>query len=131
RGTAINICRKLCRRFISDDPPEALVESAASLWQAQWQASDQIAQVLRHILTSSAFKNTWGGKVKRPWEAIMQSFRATSAELTPRVRPTSGWNDYADLTSRLQQTGNGPFLWPTPDGYPDHSRKWQAVSPLS
>ena len=129
-GTARNICRKLCRRFISDDPPEALVESAAQLWKAQWQAPDQIAQVLRHILSSSAFKTTWGEKTKRPWEALMQAFRATSAIITPRPRGGT-WNSYSELTSLFQQTGHGPFRWPTPDGYPDHSRKWQAVSPLS
>lgn len=131
RATAINICRKLCRRFISDTPPQALIESAANIWQAQWQSNTQIAQVLQHILTSAAFKSTWGEKAKRPWEAVMQSLRSTSAELTPRVRPVSGWDDYSDLTGRLHQTGNGPFLWPTPDGYPDHRSKWQAVSPLS
>lgn len=130
-GTARHICLKLCRRFISDEPPQALVESAAAIWLAAWQAPDQIAQVLRHILTSDAFKTTWGEKTKRPWEAMMHSLRATSAELTPRVRPPSGWHGYVELNDRVQQTGNGPFRWPTPDGYPDHSRKWQAVSPLS
>lgn len=130
-GTARNICRKLCRRFIGDEPPEALVESAATLWKAQWSAPDQIAQVLRHILTSTAFKTTWGEKTKRPWEVVMHALRATSASMTPQVRPASGGNHYVELTDRLQQTGHGPFRWPTPDGYPDHRRKWQAVSPLS
>ncbi len=129
-GTARNLCRKLCRRFISDSPPEDLVESAAQIWKAQWQAPDQIAQVMRHILNSSAFKTTWGEKTKRPWEALMQAFRATSADITPKPR-TGTWNSYSELTSLFQQTGHGPFRWPTPDGYPDHSRKWQAVSPLS
>lgn len=129
-GTAHYICGKLCRRFISDTPPSALVESAAAIWQAQWQAPDQIAQVLRHILTSSAFKSTWGEKTKRPWEALMHALRATSAEITPQPR-TGTWNSYSELTSMFQQTGHGPFRWPTPDGYPDHARKWQAVSPLS
>lgn len=130
-GTARYICRKLCRRFISDDPPQSLVDSAAEIFRTQWQAPDQIAQVLRHILTSNEFKTTWGEKTKRPWEALMHALRATSAELTPRVTRSGIWDSYSDLNSRIQDTGNGPFRWPTPDGYPDHSRKWQAVSPLS
>jgi uncharacterized protein (DUF1800 family) len=129
-GTARNICRKLCRRFIGDEPPESLVESAAAIWQAQWQAPDQITQVLRHILRSTELKTTWGEKTKRPWETIMQALRASSAEITPRPR-SADWNVYDELTGRLSDTGNGPFRWPTPDGYPDTSRKWQAVSPLS
>jgi uncharacterized protein (DUF1800 family) len=130
-GTARHLCRKLVRRFVADEPPEALVDSAAAIWQAQWQAPDQIAQVVRHILLSSAFRATWGAKTKRPWESLMHAMRATSAEITPQVRPVSGWNAYVELTDRIAQTGNGPFRWPTPDGYADTSRRWQSVSPLS
>lgn len=130
-GTARHICRKLCMRFISDTPPQSLVESAAAIWKAHWQAPDQIAKVLRHILTSTAFKTSWAEKTKRPWEAFMHALRATSAELTPTPRPVSGWTSYTDLLSRIEQSGNGPFRWPTPDGYPDINRKWQAVSPLA
>lgn len=139
-GTAQHICRKLCCRFIGDDPPQSLIDSAAAIWRAQWQSHTQIAQVLQHILTSTAFKSTWGEKTKRPWEALMQSLRATSADIAPKVtRFTIGannqvqttWDDYADLNGRISQSGNGPFRWPTPDGYPDHGHKWQAVSPLS
>lgn len=137
-GTARHLCTKLVRRFIRDDLPDyrdapyhPLVASAAAIWQAQWQAPDQIAQVLRHILMSSEFRQSWGLKTKRPWEALMQTFRATSAEITPQVRPVSGWNAYVELTDRLTQTGNAPFRWPTPDGYPDQGSKWRSVSPLS
>ena len=130
-GTARHLCGKLCRRLIGDDPPPELIESAATIWQAQWQAQDQIAQVLRHILLSDAFRNTWGEKVKRPWEAVMHALRATSAQFTPRVRPTSGWDAYVDFNDRIAQTGNGPWRWPTPDGFPDTASKWQSVSALS
>jgi uncharacterized protein (DUF1800 family) len=130
-GTAQHLCRKLVRRFVSDDPPQALVESAAAIWQAQWQAPDQIAQVLRHIVLSDAFRQSWGLKTKRPWEALIHAIRATSGQISPQVRPVSGWNAFVELTDRIAETGNGPFRWPTPDGYPDHSRKWQSVSPLS
>lgn len=138
-GTARHICTKLVRRFITDDLPgyagdvplHPLVESAAAIWQAQWQAPDQIAQVLRHIISSDEFATAWGLKTKRPWEALMHAMRATGADFTPQVRPVSGWNSHVELTDRIAETGNGPFRWPTPDGYPDHSRKWSSVSPLS
>lgn len=130
--TALRLCGKLCRRFIGDDPPQALVESAAAIWKQHWQSDDQIARVMRHILSSEAFKSTWGDKVKRPWEAMLHAMRATSAEFTPRLRMDSGtWNAYIDFNDRMAQTGNGPFRWPTPDGFPDTAEKWQSVSPLS
>lgn len=130
-GTAQHLCGKLCRRFIGDNPPQSLVDSAASIWQEHWQAQDQIARVLRHILLSDAFKSTWAEKAKRPWEALMHAMRATSADFTPRLHPVSGWDDYVDFNERMEQTGNGPFRWPTPDGFPDTMEKWQSVSPLS
>lgn len=128
-GTARHISRKLCRRFVSDDPPASLVESTADVWQQHWQAPDQIARVLRHILNSQAFRDSWGGKVKRPWEVFAHALRATGAEIAPA--PYADWSPYGNLMSLLQQTGNRPFNWPTPDGYPDVASKWTSVSSLA
>jgi uncharacterized protein (DUF1800 family) len=130
-GTAQHICGKLVRRFVSDTPPQRLVDEAALEFQLKWQDPDQIALVLAIILKSPEFRAAWGEKTKRPWEAMMHAMRATSTVITPQVRPVSGWNSHVELTDRIAQTGNGPFRWPTPDGYPDHSRKWRSVSPLS
>lgn len=128
-GTARHICRKLCRRFIADDPPQALVDSAAAIWRQHWQSPDQITRVLRHILTSDAFKSTWGEKVKRPWEAFLHALRGTGAEIAPR--PFGEWWPYGSLFNILEQTGNRPYRWPTPDGYPDAGSKWTSVSTLA
>ena len=46
------ICRKLVRRFVADEAPQSLVDSAAAVFRAHWQAPDQIARTLRHILLS-------------------------------------------------------------------------------
>ena len=67
-GTARHICRKLCRRLVGDDPPEALVQSSAELFHAQRAAPDQLKQVVRHIVLSELFRASWGRKVKRPFE---------------------------------------------------------------
>jgi uncharacterized protein (DUF1800 family) len=128
-GTARHICGKLIKRFIGDNAPPALLESAAMMWQAQWQASDQIAQVLRHILTAPEVLSVWGEKTKRPFEIFVQSMRATNAEFTPV--PFAPWDPYGQMSTYLDQTGHGPFRWPTPDGYPDVGSKWQSVSSLA
>jgi hypothetical protein len=105
------------------------VESAAAIWLANWQAPDQIAQVLRHILTSPLMLETWGEKTKRPFEILAQALRSTATEFAPQ--PYAEWNPYGQLDNLIQQTGHGPFRWPTPDGYPDLGRTWQAVSVLA
>jgi hypothetical protein len=129
-GTARHLCTKLIRRFITDEPPAALVESAAAIWRAQWQAPDQIAQVLRHILNAPEVLNLWGAKTKRPFEAFAQALRATSAEFSPTAFPAA-WMPYNLLDALIQQTGHGPFRWPTPDGFPDVASKWQGVGTLA
>ena len=128
-GTARHLCGKLVKRFIGDAAPAALVESAAQLWQAQWQAPDQIAQVLRHILTAPEVLTTWGDKTKRPWETFVHAMRATGVQFAPA--PFATWDPYGQMATYLDQTGHGCFRWPTPDGYPDTAAKWQAVSSLA
>jgi hypothetical protein len=55
--------------------------------------------------------------------------RATGAEFLPA--PFATWAPYGELSTRLDQTGHGPFRWPTPDGYPDTAQKWETVSPMA
>lgn len=125
-STARHICRKLCRRFIADEPPESLVESAASLWQSQWQAPDQIAQVVRHIIEEGVGQSMLASKVRRPLELMIAAFRKTQADIEPRHH--APWAPYGELMTRFRETGHGGFRWPSPDGYPDTADRWTSVS---
>jgi uncharacterized protein (DUF1800 family) len=126
QATARHICRKLCRRFVSDSPPQALIDSAAEIWQQNWQEDDQIALVLRHILTASWLVEGQGEKIRRPFELMIAALRKTNADILPRHY--GPWAPYGDLFSRFQQTGHGSFRWPSPDGYPDTAARWTSVS---
>lgn len=126
RQTARHLCAKLCRRFVDDEPPPDLVESAADVWQDNWQATDQIALVVRHILTSDAFVDAGGAKVRRPFEMLTAAFRQTGAQI--EVAANADWNPYGELITRLRQTGHGCFRWPAPDGYPDTAARWTSAS---
>ncbi len=128
RATARHICRKLCRRFIDDEPPESLVESAAEIWREQWQAPDQIAQVMAHIINSDAVLQGQGSKVRRPFELMTSCMRKTGAEIQPHHY--QGWQPYGEMFSRFQQSGHGGFRWPAPDGYPDTATRWTSASVL-
>ncbi len=119
-GTARFICRKLCRRFIADDPPQRIVDEAAAVFLAQKDAPDQIRQVLRTILRSAEFRTTWGQRVKRPLEYIISCFRAVNAELSFELYHQP--SEY--FMALVGQSGHPLFRWPTPDGYPDTREKW-------
>lgn len=113
--TANFICRKLIRRFITDNPPQSLVDSAAAVFVANAAAPDQIKQTLRHILLSDEFKTTWGMKIKRPWEYAIGILRSTLATVLPE-HDAFYWN-YDAMNHAL-------FSWRPPNGYPDVANAW-------
>lgn len=123
RGTARNVCTKLCRRLIADDPPASVVDAAVAEWLAHVDSPDQIRRVVRVILLSNAFQSTWGQKMKRPFEAIISYLRATGAELSNDTMDVEGsyWNS---ILWEFQYTGQTLFEWPLPDGYPDSISYW-------
>lgn len=119
-GTARYICRKLCRRFIADEPDDTLVQAAADIFLAQKDAPDQIAQVLRFILNSAEFRTTFGTKVKRPFEGLAAHLRATNADIVLDI----GYSDGNTIIYRLADAGHQLFDWPAPNGYPDVAGYW-------
>ena len=129
-GTAHFVAGKLCRRFVGDDASATLVQQAADLFHAQWQAPDQIKQVLLLILQSSEFKNGWGNKMKRPALAAVSALRAMAADFTPRPDNTGTWTTSEEFISRLQAAGHRLFYWPAPNGYPDNQVAWSSTGSL-
>ncbi|MCY3001171.1 MAG: DUF1800 domain-containing protein [Planctomycetota bacterium] len=112
-STAHHVARKLCVRFVADDPPAELVLRVA----ASLRASDgDIAAALRTLLHSSEFREARGLKLKRPLHFVASALRACDARCEP---------DDA-LLERLERLGHAPYSWPTPDGYPDNAAHWRA-----
>lgn len=125
-GAARHIARKLCRRLVSDSPPQRLVEEAAAVFIAQRSAPDQLRQVVRTILLSPEFAGTWGQKIKRPLEFFASSVRAVGGELPLRIG-----DRYADWFVRFfREAGQPLFQWATPDGYPDTRARWLSSHPM-
>ena len=119
-GTARFVARKLCRRLIGDNPPQSIVDAAASVFAAQKYAPDQLKQVVRTIILSNEFKTTWAQKVKRPFDWVAGFLRAGNA--TFNFSNDFGWN-YDGLGQPL-------FERRPPDGYPDIKEKWVGTSTL-
>ncbi len=115
-ATARFIAEKLCRRFVSDDPPEALIKQAAAEFTAAFDAPDQIARVMKVILLSAEFRSAPATKFKRPLEFLASYLRATGADFAPRM----------DVVYQLDEMGQRLFRWPTPTGHPDASGYWQS-----
>ncbi len=117
-GTARYISRKLCRRFLADVPPESVVQAGAQAFLAAQNQPDQLSQVYRAIFLSPEFRQTWGGKVKRPLEWVAASLRALQADFT-RMPGGAIWT--------LSMMGQPLFGHHPPDGYPDQASAWSTT----
>jgi uncharacterized protein (DUF1800 family) len=116
-ATARFVCRKLCVRFVSDNPPDALVEGAAAVWITN---RGDIKEVLRHIFQSEAFQASAGQKLRRPLDFFIGALRATGTEI----------HEFYTMELMLQELAQVPFGWHPPDGYPDSARAWMNSSGL-
>ncbi len=125
-GTARHIAGKLCRRLIADDPPEEVVAAAARVFLEQREAPDQLRQVVRSILLSEAFRNTWGRKVKRPFEIVVGALRA--ANVSPRFALEEDVAEHFLWT--FDRAGQPLFAHRAPDGYPDTAEDWLSTGTL-
>ena len=112
-ATMHHVSRKLCARFVSDEPPDGCVDAAVEAWH---RTHGDIRAVLRAIFTSPDF---WApqarrAKVKTPLEFVVSAMRATGAEPDSTLR-------LAQVVARL---GEPLYLQPAPTGYPEAQALW-------
>ena len=124
-GTARHIARKLCRRLISDDPPQNVIDAAAAVFEAAQNDPDQLAQVVRTILVSNDFLTTWGEKIKRPFEVVVSAMRSAGAEFSFALDES----ETGTFLWRYDQAGQPLFSWRAPNGYSDVKEDWQSTTP--
>jgi uncharacterized protein (DUF1800 family) len=76
------IAKEMCERFVSDDPPEALVKRIATVFT---ETKGDLRRVTEAILTSPEFlsPSTFGNKVKSPEEFVISAVRASGSTITP------------------------------------------------
>lgn len=110
-STARHISRKLCERFIADDPPARAVEAVAKAFS---RSDGDIRDTLRALFDADEFRQQRGNKFKRPFNFIVSALRATEA------RTDSG----LEIVDYLRRMGHAPFNYPTPDGYPEPAAPW-------
>lgn len=112
-ATARYIATKLARRFVSDDPPKALVDEAAAVFL---RTDGDIRAVVRSIITSNEFfsRRAFRAKVKSPFEVVISAMRALDAK--------------PDSTARTAQAvaylGQPIYGHQAPNGYPETGESW-------
>ena len=118
-ATAKFICNKLAMRFVSDDPPPALVDRMAETFLKK---DGDIAEVLKTMLQSPEFwsPDAHRAKVKTPLELVVSTVRATNADVT----------DATPLINVLRNLGMPLYGAQPPTGYSMKADAWVSSSAL-
>jgi uncharacterized protein (DUF1800 family) len=118
-STAKFVCTKLAMRFVSDDPPPALVDRMA---QTFLKKDGNIREVLKTMLGSPEFwaPDTYRAKVKTPLEFVVSAVRASGAEVT----------DAMPIARQLQNMGMPLYGMQPPTGYSMKADAWVNSSAL-
>lgn len=108
--TARYVTTKLLRRFVADEPSEAMIDDITGVWI---NSQGDIPTIMRAIFQHDSFW-TAPPKFKRPLEYVISVLRSLQAS----------YNGSKQLVERLQIMGQRPFGFNTPDGYPDTADGW-------
>jgi len=117
--TAHFISLKLAQRFVSDDPPEALVDRMAKTFLKK---KGDIREVLTTLFHSPEFwaNDTYRAKMKTPLEFVASALRATGADV----------EDALPLTRQLGNMGMPLYGAQPPTGYSMKAETWVNSSAL-
>jgi uncharacterized protein (DUF1800 family) len=117
--TAHFISLKLAQRFVSDDPPAALVERMAKTFEKK---KGDIREVLTTLFHSPEFwaDASYRAKVKTPLEFIASAVRATGADV----------DDAMPLARQLNNMGMPLYGAQPPTGYSMKAETWVSSSAL-
>ncbi len=112
-STARHLATKLAVRFVSDEPPPALVDRLAARFSA---SGGDLRQVMRTLAES---EELWApearrAKIKSPFELAASALRALDAEIG-HPRATVEW---------IQRMGQPLYAYQAPTGYPDRANAW-------
>jgi len=118
-STAKFICTKLATRFVSDNPPPALVDRMS---QTFLKKKGDISEVLRTLFRSPEFwaPDAYRAKVKTPLEFVVSAVRANGANVT----------DALPLARQLQNMGMPLYGMQPPTGYSMKADAWVNSSAL-
>ena len=120
-ATATHLSRQIATYFVSDNPPDALVQKMAQTFKT---SDGDIAAVLSAMVHGPEFATSLkpGVRFKDPVEYVLSAVRlAYDDKVILNTAPIQGW---------LNRMGEGLFNHETPDGYAMTSAAWNGPGQL-
>lgn len=120
-ATARHLSRKLAVFFVTDNPPESLVERLAARFL---ETDGHIREVLAWLFASPEFRASLGRQFKDPLHFTLSAVRQFCGQggTVLNAAPLLRW---------LEQLGQVPFGRTTPDGYPMVESAWNGSGQLT
>lgn len=112
-STARFISKKLAVRFVSDNPPQSLIDKMAKTFLEK---DGDIKQVLATMVTAPEFwqKEALREKTKSPFEVAISAVRGTNAEISAPYQ----------LYQWIARMGQKVYNYQAPTGFPDKGQYW-------
>jgi uncharacterized protein (DUF1800 family) len=112
-ATAHFICRKLAVRFVSDDPPQSLVDRLSTVFLA---SNGNIGEVMRFLVQAPEFWSVpaYRAKIKTPEDFVISAVRAGAIDV----------EDANVIVKAISDLGQPLYGRQTPDGYSMLSSPW-------
>jgi uncharacterized protein (DUF1800 family) len=112
-STARHLSTQLAARFVSDRPPQALVDRLTATYD---RSGGNVREMLRTLVQSPEFwsRDAVGAKVKSPFELAVSAVRAAGAHVED-PRQLLGW---------IGRMGQPLYAYQAPTGYPDRADAW-------
>ncbi len=116
-STAKFISRELARRFVADDPPQALVNRMARTFT---RTGGDLRAVLGTMFQSPEFfsEGAWQAKIKSPFEMVVSTVRALGGQV----------NDAWTLAEKVAEMGEPLYSKLDPNGYADTGEAWLSTA---
>jgi len=117
-ATAQRIAKRLCVKFVRDNPSSELVNAVATAFT---KSGTSIKATLRAMVSHPEFISSRGSKVRSPIEDTVATTRAL------RVAPTAPTSDQSFARAiywAATDQGQTPYSWPAPNGFPEVNGAW-------
>ncbi|HEY4596791.1 MAG TPA: DUF1800 domain-containing protein, partial [Thermoanaerobaculia bacterium] len=111
--TARRIARKLAVRFVSDHPPQALIDRLTDVYLT---THGDVPRMIVAIAESPEFwgRDAVGSKIKSPFELTASALRVTGGEI---IEPRA-------ILQWINRMGQPLYAYQAPTGYPDRAEAW-------
>ncbi len=116
KKTAMHLSYKLAKHFISDNPPQKLVQAMSASWM---KSKGHIPTVMKALIEHPESWSVNAQKFKTPREFVISICRASQLG---NIKP--------ELVKTLEILGQAPFSSGSPAGFSDNAKDWASASSI-